>query len=124
MCFVMAILEVLVSKTGMPHSKTIFAQVFEPIHPQVFTRCVSRYAGNKRIRTFSCWDQFLCMAFAQLAFRESLRDVVACLRSRSSELYHMGIRGKVSRSTLSDANEIRDWRIYADFSSRLIARAR
>lgn len=108
----------------MPEAKTVFSQIFEPIHPQSFRRCVDRYNGNHRVRTFSCWDQFLCMAFGQLAFRESLRDTVACLRSRHEGLYRMGIRGNVSVSTLADANEQRDWRIYADVAARLIARAR
>jgi len=89
-----------------------------------FRKCVSRYQGNYYIKTFSCLDQFLCMAFAQLTYRESLRDIEACLRSMQKKLYHMGIRGKVSRSTLSDANERRDWRIYADFAQVLIYIAR
>lgn len=89
-----------------------------------FHKCVDRYQGNRKIRSFSCLDQFLCMAFAQLTFRESLRDVESCLRSVNNKLYHMGIRGKVSRSTLSDANEHRDWRIYADFAQVLIHAAR
>src|SRR5215204_6432237 len=89
-----------------------------------FRKCVSRYNGNHRVRTFSCWDQFLCMAFAQFTFRESLRDIVSCLRSAGSGLYHMGIRGTVSRSTLADANESRDWRIFADFARTLIGDAR
>ncbi len=80
-----------------------------------FRKCVKRYKGNFNIQTFSCLDQFLCMAFAQLTYRESLRDIEACLRSLQNKLYHRGIRGKVSRSTLSDANEKQDWRIYADF---------
>lgn len=91
---------------------------------QDFRRCVDRYGGNLRTRTFSCWDQFLCMAFAQLTYRESLRDIVACLRSLQGRLYHMGIRGTVSRSTLAEANEHRDWRIYADFAQVLIREAR
>jgi hypothetical protein len=104
--------------------RTIFAQLVEhlPIHD--FRRCVTRYDGNRRTRTFSCWDQFLCLAFAQLTYRESLRDIVACLRSFAGRLYHMGIRGCVSRSTLADANERRDWRIYADFAQGLIREAR
>jgi len=89
-----------------------------------FRKCVKRYKGNFNIQTFSCLDQFLCMAFAQLTYRESLRDIEACLRSMQNKLYHMGIRGKVSRSTLSDANEKRDWRIYADFAQVLIHIAR
>jgi transposase len=89
-----------------------------------FRKCVSRYQGNYYIKTFSCFDQFLCMAFAQLTYRESLRDIEACLRSMQSKLYHMGIRGNVSRSTLSHANESRDWHIYADFAQVLIHIAR
>lgn len=108
----------------MSQSKSVFSQVFQPVHPQIFHRCVVRYSGNTRVKTFTCWDQFLCMSFAQLAYRESLRDIEACLRSRKDQLYHMGIRGKVSRSTLSDANDVRDWRIYADLAGGLIGKAR
>ena len=93
-----------------------------PIH--AFRRCVGRYGADYRLRRFSCWDQFLCMAFAQLTFRESLRDIEACLRSVPNRLYHLGIRGLVSRSTLADANEKRDWRVYADFAQALIQIAR
>ena len=89
-----------------------------------FTQCVKRYGGNYRVRSFSCWDQFLCMVFAQLTCRESLRDIETCLRVMQSKLYHLGLRGKVSRSTLADANETRDWRIYADFARLLIDTAR
>jgi hypothetical protein len=89
-----------------------------------FRKCIDRYAGNHRTRSFSCLDQFLCMAFAQLTYRESLRDIEACLRSRQQLLYHLGIRGKISRSTLADANEKRDWRIYADFCQILMTKAR
>jgi len=104
--------------------RTIFAQLADHLPVHEFRKCVARYAGDYRARTFSCWDQFLCMAFAQLTYRESLRDIVACLRSLRGRLYHMGIRGKVSRSTLGDANEKRDWRIYADFAQTLIREAR
>jgi hypothetical protein len=90
----------------------------------VFRRCVAKYQGNRKVRTFTCLDQFLCMAFAQITYRESLRDIEACLRSQSNKLYHMGIRGTVSRSTLADANEQRDWRIYAELAHTLIATAR
>jgi len=90
----------------------------------IFRRCVVKYQGDFKIRKFSCLDQFLCMAFAQLTYRESLRDIEVCLRSQSKKLYHMGIRGKVSRSTLSEANEKRDWRIYAELAQTLIATAR
>jgi hypothetical protein len=89
-----------------------------------FHKCVNRYNGNYRTKSFSCLDQFLCMAFAQLTYRESLRDIETCLRSMQNKLYHMGIRGTVAKSTLADANETRDWRIYADFCQVLIARAR
>jgi len=108
----------------MNAGRTVFSQLVDylPIHE--FRQCVRRYDGNRRIRSFSCWDQFLCMAFAQLTFRESLRDIATCLRSMRPKLYHAGIRGKVARSTLADANETRDWRIYADFAGVLIRRAR
>jgi hypothetical protein len=89
-----------------------------------FRRCVDRYHGNFRVRSFTCFDQFLCMAFAQLTYRESLRDIECCLRAMKGKLYHMGIRGKVSRSTIADANENRDWRIYCDFAQILIHQAR
>lgn len=108
----------------MNSGRTIFAQLADHLPVHEFRKCVARYAGDYRARTFSCWDQFLCMAFAQLTYRESLRDIVACLRSLRGRLYHMGIRGKVSRSTLGDANEKRDWRIYADFAQTLIREAR
>src|ERR1035441_4908214 len=94
------------------------------IPPMVFERCVGRYGGNHKVQSFTCMDQFLCMAFAQLTFRESLRDIEACLRSQAEKLYHMGIRGQVSRNTLANANATRDWRIYADFAQRLIGIAR
>ena len=89
-----------------------------------FQKCVARYRGDSHGRGFSCWDQYLAMAFAQLTYRESLRDIEACLRSMSGKLYHMGFRGKVARSTLADANESHDWRIYADFAQVLIGIAR
>jgi len=95
---------------------------FIPIHD--FRQCVKRYDGNYKIKSFSCWDQYLCMAFAQLTYRESLRDIEACLRAAQSKLYHLGIRGKVSRNTLANANSVRDWRIYADFAQILIVKAR
>ena len=94
------------------------------IHPQQFQRLVERYRGDYKVQSFSCWDQFLCMAFAQLTFRESLRDIEHCLRARPSLLYHMGIRGRVARSTLAEANETRPWQIYADLAHCLIHRAR
>lgn len=104
--------------------RTVFSQVLTSIHPQQFKRCVNRYYGDYKIRQFTCWDQFLSMAFAQITFRESLADIEVCLRSRSDELYRMGFRSPVSHSTLSDANTARDWRIYADLAQILIARAR
>ena len=104
--------------------KLVFAQVMEFVPLSVFRRCVAKYQGNKKVRTFTCLDQFLCMAFAQITYRESLRDIEACLRSQSNKLYHMGIRGTVSRSTLADANEQRDWHIYAELAHTLIATAR
>lgn len=108
----------------MNHGKTVFSQVIDFLPKQKFRQCVDRYRGNHRIRSFTCYDQFLCMAFAQLAYRESLRDIECCLRAMREKLYHMGIRGKVSRSTLADANETRDWRIYSDFAQVLIHEAR
>jgi len=108
----------------MNSGRTIFAQLTDFIPLADFRRCVARYDGNCRVRTFSCWDQFLCMAFGQLTGRESLRDTVTCLRALGGRLYHAGIRGQVSRSTLADANESRDWRIYGDLAAVLIARAR
>ena len=108
----------------MNTGKTIFTQVMDFIPWYEFQKCVERYSGNYKSRMFTCQDQFLCMAFAQLTFRESLRDIEACLRSMQSKLYHMGIRGKVSRTTLARANENRDWRIYADFAQVLIHYAR
>lgn len=104
--------------------RTVFAQLIDHLPPHEFHKCVERYRGNHRFRGFSCLDQFLCLAFAQLTFRESLRDIEACLRSVANKLYHMGFRGKVSRSTLADANEAHDWRIYADFAQVLIHIAR
>jgi hypothetical protein len=104
--------------------RIVFAQLIDHIPPYEFTKCVERYGGNYKFRGFSCLDQFLCLAFAQLTYRESLRDIEACLRSVDSKLYHMGIRGKVSRSTLADANETHDWRIFSDFAQVLINIAR
>lgn len=104
--------------------RLVFAQVMEHLPPYQFQKCVERYGGNRKFRGFSCLDQFLSLAFAQLTYRESLRDIEACLRSVSSKLYHMGFRGKVARSTLADANEAHDWRIYADFAQVLIDIAR
>ena len=108
----------------MNQGQTIFSQVIDFLPLKQFRRCVNRYNGNYRVRSFTCYGQFLCMAFAQLTYRESLRDIECCLRSRHKKLYHMGIKGKVSRSTLGDANEARDWRIYSDFAQILIHEAR
>ena len=108
----------------MNTGKTVFSQVMEFLPLHEFRKCVERYQGDYKVQSFSCLDQFLCMAFAQLTFRESLRDIEACLRSMPTKLYHMGIRGQVSRNTLANANNQRDWRIYADFAQVLIHRAR
>jgi hypothetical protein len=108
----------------MNQGRTVFAQLISLAPHQAFARCVERYKGNARLRRFSCWDQFLVMAFAQLTYRESLRDIAACLGAIPERLYHMGIRSKVSRSTLADAGERRDWRIFADFAQELISEAR
>jgi hypothetical protein len=104
--------------------KLVFAQVTQHLPLTTFRRCVARYGGSYKVKSFSCLDHYLCMAFAQLTYRESLRDIEACLRAQASKLYHMGIKSRVSRSTLADANESRDWRIYADFAQSLIAIAR
>jgi hypothetical protein len=104
--------------------KTIFAQVMEFLPMSAFWNCVARYGGEHNVRTFTSLDQFLCLAFAQLTYRESLRDIETCLRAMRPKLYHMGIRGKISRSTLADANESRDWRIFAEFAQVLIAEAK
>jgi len=108
----------------MHTGRIIFAQLMDWLPRYEFTKCVRQYGGNYRARTFSCLDQFLCMAFAQLTFRESLRDIETCLRALQPKLYHAGLRGPVARSTLADANETRDWRIYAAFAQVLIHRAR
>ena len=104
--------------------KLVFAQVMDHMPIHTFRRCVARYRGHYKVQSFSCLDQYLCMAFAQLTYRESLRDIEACLRAQRTKLYHMGIRGTVSRNTLANANEKRDWRIHADFAQALIAIAR
>ena len=108
----------------MNTGKTVFSQVMEFLPLYEFRKCVERYQGDYKVKSFSCMDQFLCMAFAQLTYRESLRDIESCLRSMHSKLYHMGIRGQVSRNTLSNANNQRDWHIYADFAQILIHTAR
>jgi hypothetical protein len=104
--------------------RLIFAQLMDCLPLAEFRRCVARYQGEYKVRGFSCLDQFLCLAFAQLTYRESLRDIETCLRAMQPKLYHLGIRGRVARSTLADANETRDWRIYGDFAQALIHRAR
>jgi len=108
----------------MYRGQTVFSQLMDFLPRHSFRQCVNRYQGNYRMRSFSCYDQFLCMAFAQLTFRESLRDIECCLGALEEKLYHAGFRGQVSRSTLADANENRDWRIYADFAQLLIHQAR
>ncbi len=102
----------------------VFAQLTQHLPLTTFRRCVARYGGEHKVKSFSCLDQYLCMAFAQLTHRESLRDIEACLRAQAAKLYHMGIKSRVSRSTLADANEVRDWRIYADYAQSLIGIAR
>ena len=108
----------------MNSGQTIFSQLMEFIPTYEFRQCVKRYNGNYKVKSFSCWNQFLTMAFAQLTYRESLRDIQACLRVAQNKLYHMGFRGKIPRNTLANANQIRDWRIYADFAQVLISIAR
>jgi hypothetical protein len=108
----------------MNQGRTIFSQLISFLPDRKFRRCVERYQGDIRLRGFSCWDQYLAMAFAQLTYRESLRDIEACLRSMQGKLYHLGFRGKVARSTLADANESHDWRIFANLAQVLIGIAR
>ena len=108
----------------MNQGRTVFAQLIKFLSHNEFNRCVARYGGHKSVRSFSCWDQFLTMAFAQLTYRESLRDIEVCLAAQAGKLYHMGIGEAVARSTLADANESRDWRIYFDLAQRLIIKAR
>jgi hypothetical protein len=108
----------------MNRGKLVFAQLMQHLPLTTFRRCVTRYGGAFKVKSFSCLDQFLCMAFAQLTFRESLRDIEVCLRAQSSKLYHLGIRSTVARNTLANANAVRDWRIYADFAQSLIGIAR
>src|ERR1700733_14057273 len=108
---------------GMNTGRTLFAQLMDFLPWSSFDRVVARYDGNRAVRKLSCAAQYQIMAFAQLTYRESLRDIEACLSARASKLYHMGLRDPVRRSTLADANESRDWRIYAEFAQRLIAQA-
>ena len=111
-------------RSVVTNEKLVFAQLMQWVPHYQFHRLVKRYSGNYKVSSFTCWDQFLCMSFAQLTYRESLRDIEACLRSRPNLHYHLGIRGKVARSTLADANEERDWHIYADLAQWFIVRAR
>jgi transposase len=108
----------------MNTGRTIFSQLLDLLPLSEFRRCVDRYNGDYKVQSFSCLDQFLCLAFAQLTYRESLRDIETCLRTDQPKLYHLGFRGRISRNTLAHANQQRDWRIYADFARILIARAR
>ena len=108
----------------MNEGKTIFSQIMGYFSKYEFDKNVIKYKGNYRMRHFSCWDQFLCMSFAQLTYRNSLRDIEACLNAQPQKLYHMGIKGNVTRTNLANANQKRDWRIYAEFAQRLISRAR
>ena len=108
----------------MHSGKLVFSQVMDYLPLHTFRRCVQRYQGNHKVRHFSCLDQYLSMAFAQLTYRESLRDIEACLRAQRNKLYHMGIRSNISRNTLANANKVRDWRIYAEFAHSLINTAR
>ena len=108
----------------MNTGKTVFAQLQEHLPLHQFRRCVKRYDGNYKVQSFTCLDQYLCLFFAQLTYRESLRDITTCLLGMQNKLYHMGIRGTIARSTLADANENRDWRIYQDFAHILIHHAR
>ena len=108
----------------MNTGKLVFAQVMAHLPLTTFRRCVARYDGEHKVKHFTCLDQYLCMAFAQLTYRESLRDIEACLRSQAAKLYHMGFRSTVARNTLANANSVRDWRIHADFAQSLISIAR
>jgi hypothetical protein len=108
----------------MHQGQLVFAQLMRHLPLTTFRRCVARYAGEHKVKSFSCLDQYLCMAFAQLTYRESLRDIEASLRAQCAKLYHLGIRGNVARNTLANANAVRDWRIYANFAERLIGIAR
>ena len=105
----------------MNSGRTVFAQLIDNLPQKEFQKCVARYRGDRYAKNFSCWDQYLAMAFAQLTYRESLRDIETCLAAVGGKLYHMGFRSSVTRSTLADANESRDWRIYADFAQTLLS---
>src|ERR1035438_6084826 len=108
----------------MNEGRTIFSQLISFLPDREFRRCVERYRGDSRLRGLTCWEQFLAMAFAQLTYRESLRDIEACLRALGPKRYHLGFRRSIARSTLADANETHDWRIFADFAQHLIGIAR
>jgi len=108
----------------MNSGRTVFAQLIAQLPHKEFQKCVARYRGDRYAKHFSCWDQYLAMAFAQLTYRESLRDIETCLGAVGGKLYQMGFQTCVARSTLADANESRDWRIYADFAQTLISTAR
>src|ERR1039457_5994203 len=108
----------------MAMGKLVFAQIMEHLPLTTVRRCVARYGGEHKVKSFSCLDQYLCMTFAQLTCRESLRDIEICLRAQHSKIYHFGIRSTVARNTLANANAVRDWRIYADFAQGLIGIAR
>ena len=107
----------------MNTGKTVFTQLLEPISHYEFNKCVDRYHGNQKVRSFSCWNQFLCMAYAQLTGRTSLRSIAAGLNAQHEKLYHLGFRGRIARSSLADANERRDFQIYQDVAAHLIQRA-
>jgi hypothetical protein len=108
----------------MHTGRFVFAELIAHLPHKEFQKCVTRYGGDRRDRSFSCWDQYLALAFAQFTYRESLRDIEACLGAMQGKLYHLGFRGKVARSTLADANETHDWRIFGDFAHYLISVAR
>ena len=115
---------VLAAESLDAQGQLVFAQLMRHLPLTTFRRCVARYAGEHKVKSFSCLDQYLCMAFAQLTYRESLRDIESSLRAQAAKLYHLGIRSNVSRNTLANANATRDWRIYASFAERLIGIAR
>src|ERR1700677_3029002 len=108
----------------MNEGKSIFSQLISFLPDREFRRCVAHYGGDRFVKKLSCWEQYLSLAFAQLTYRESLRDIEACLGAVGPKLYHMGFRGRITRTTLADANEKRDWRIYSDFAMVLISEAR
>lgn len=118
------LLPLVAGERGLYTGKLVFAQVMEQVPMHTFRRCVQRYRGNHKSKSFSCLDQYLCMAFAQLTYRESLRDIEVCLRAQGNKLYHLGIGGGISRNTLANANKVRDWRIYAEVAQTLIQIAR